>query len=80
MAARELLANPAMFSTEPGASLNCVRDWLDICTNIGVPFLSFHQHLMFMLDRVLGKSERRIFNRLTSESAVFDFLADRFDI
>uniref|UniRef100_A0A914VRZ7 tRNA-dihydrouridine synthase n=1 Tax=Plectus sambesii TaxID=2011161 RepID=A0A914VRZ7_9BILA len=79
MTARGLLHNPSMYAGEPITSEQCVRDWLDIATETGLHFAQFHQHLIFMLDKLLTKSERRVFNRLPSACAVMDFLENRFD-
>ena len=49
---------------------------VDIALQLGTPFQAFHQHLMFMLDNVMPKADRRIFNSLSSTSAVVDFLRD----
>jgi tRNA-dihydrouridine synthase 4 len=74
MSARGLLANPAMFAGYDSTPLQCVADWVDISTQLGIPFQAFHQHLMFMLDGVFSKAERRIFNSLSSTSAILDYL------
>jgi len=50
----------------------CVQ--MNIALQLGTPFQAFHQHLMFMLDNVMPKADRRIFNSLSSTSAVVDFL------
>lgn len=76
MAARGLLANPAMFTGAESTTLECLQDWVDIALQLGTPFQLFHQHLMFMLDGVMPKADRRIFNSLSSTSAVVDFLRD----
>jgi len=47
---------------------------------LGVGFQSFHQHLMFMLEGVMPKTDRRIFNSLSSTTAVIDYLNDYFDL
>ena len=52
----------------------CVQ--MNIALQLGTPFQAFHQHLMFMLDNVMPKADRRIFNSLSSTSAVVDFLRD----
>lgn len=76
MAARGLLANPAMFTGAESTTLECLQDWVDIAVQLGTPLQLFHQHLMFMLDGVMPKADRRIFNSLSSTSAVVDFLRD----
>jgi len=56
--------------------------WLqvDVALQLGTPFQLFHQHLMFMLDAVMTKADRRIFNSLSSTSAVVDFLRDCYGV
>jgi len=49
---------------------------VNVALQLGTPFQPFHQHLMFMLDGVMPKADRRIFNSLSSTSAVVDFLRD----
>ncbi|XP_075730072.1 dihydrouridine synthase 4 isoform X1 [Rhipicephalus microplus] len=74
MAARGMLDNPAMFSGFKHTPAHCVEDWLLLSAELGCPLTQFHHHLMFMLDHVLSRSEKRIFNALTSYSAVVDYL------
>ncbi|XP_070397291.1 tRNA-dihydrouridine(20a/20b) synthase [NAD(P)+]-like isoform X2 [Dermacentor albipictus] len=74
MAARGMLDNPAMFSGFKHTPAQCVQDWLQLSAELGCPLTQFHHHLMFMLDRVLSRSEKRIFNALTSYSAIVDYL------
>ncbi|XP_016402170.1 tRNA-dihydrouridine(20a/20b) synthase [NAD(P)+]-like, partial [Sinocyclocheilus rhinocerous] len=45
MAARGLLANPAMFAGYEETPLQCVWDWVDIAVEHGTPFTCFHHHL-----------------------------------
>ncbi|XP_048863870.1 tRNA-dihydrouridine(20a/20b) synthase [NAD(P)+]-like isoform X1 [Brienomyrus brachyistius] len=74
MVARGLLANPAMFAGYENTPLECVWDWVDIALEHGTPFTCFHQHLIYMLERVSSPAERRVFNALSSTSAVIDYL------
>ena len=53
---------------------------MDIALELGTQFQPFHQHLMFMLDSVMPKADRRIFNSLSSTSAVVDFLRDYYGV
>lgn len=78
MAARSLLNNPAMFSGEKYTPASCIQDWLDLSTSLGSHFTYFHHSLIFMLDHVLPRSEKRIFNVLSSTSAVLDYLRDTY--
>lgn len=74
MAARGLLTNPAMFAGYEETPLQCVWDWVDIAVEHGTPFTCFHHHLIYMLERITSQPERRVFNNLSSTSAVIDFL------
>eukprot|EP00095_Tigriopus_kingsejongensis_P005947 maker-scaffold316_size209483-snap-gene-1.39 protein:Tk05947 transcript:maker-scaffold316_size209483-snap-gene-1.39-mRNA-1 annotation:"trna-dihydrouridine(20a 20b) synthase" len=69
MAARGILANPAMFLGHPHTPTQCVEDWIRIALGVGTPFPCFHHHLAYMCERELSRSERRIFNLLSSTSA-----------
>ncbi|KAE8742126.1 hypothetical protein FOCC_FOCC012333 [Frankliniella occidentalis] len=80
MAARGMLANPAMFLGCATTPLTCVQDWVNISLDLGTIFNCFHHHLVFMLEHVLSKEERRIFNCLKTKSAVLDFLKDTYGI
>ena len=78
MAARGLLANPAMFAGYEDAPLECVWDWVDISIEQGTPFTCFHHHLIYMLERVSSQPERKMFNALSSTSAVIDYLQNTY--
>lgn len=78
MAARGLLANPAMFAGYEETPLQCVWDWVDIAVEHGTPFSCFHHHLIYMLERITSQPERRVFNNLSSTSAVIDFLRNTY--
>ncbi|KAG7459225.1 tRNA-dihydrouridine(20a 20b) synthase [NAD(P)+]-like [Solea senegalensis] len=54
MAARGLLANPAMFAGYDDTPLECIWDWVDISVEQGTPFTCFHHHLIYMLERFFG--------------------------
>ena len=43
-------------------------------------FQCFHHHLVFMLEKVLPKTKRRVFNNLQSFADVLDFLREHFGI
>ncbi|KAI4878064.1 hypothetical protein NFI96_011673, partial [Prochilodus magdalenae] len=78
MAARGLLANPALFAGYEYTPLKCVWDWVDIALEQGTPFTAFHQHLIYMLERITSQPERKIFNSLSSISAVTDYLHNTY--
>nr|XP_016849499.1 PREDICTED: tRNA-dihydrouridine(20a/20b) synthase [NAD(P)+]-like isoform X1 [Anolis carolinensis] len=80
MVARGLLANPAMFAGYEETPLECVQDWVHIALEHGTPFMCFHHHLMYMLERITSKQEKKIFNVLSSTSAVLDYLRDNYGV
>ncbi|XP_044264296.1 tRNA-dihydrouridine(20a/20b) synthase [NAD(P)+]-like isoform X2 [Tribolium madens] len=43
-------------------------------------FQCFHHHLVFMLEKLLTRSEKRIFNNLQSFRDVLSFIKDKFDL
>lgn len=78
MSARGILQNPAMFSGYSLTPRECVEEWLSIALSSNLYFLTFHHHLVFMLEKVLPKELRRTFNNLNSYQKVLDFLNDFF--
>ncbi|XP_075064906.1 tRNA-dihydrouridine(20a/20b) synthase [NAD(P)+]-like [Mixophyes fleayi] len=80
MAARGLLTNPAMFAEYEETPLACIQDWVDIAIEHGTPFTCFHHHLMYMMERITSKQEKRVFNVLSSTSAVLDYLKDFYGV
>ena len=80
MAARGILDNPAMYAGYNHTPLQCVQDWVDIAMTTGVTFTQFHHHLIHMLDRVTAKTEKRVFNTLTSTPAVLEYLSKNYRI
>ncbi len=74
MAARGLLANPAMFAGYDVTPIECISDWVEICMRDGTSFDYFHKVLGQMLPKVLTKAEMRYFNSLISTSSVVDYL------
>ncbi|KAG8439919.1 hypothetical protein GDO86_005910 [Hymenochirus boettgeri] len=80
MAARGLLANPAMFAGHEETPLACIQDWVNVALELGTPFTCFHHHLMYMLERITSKQEKRLFNVLSSTSAVLDYLSEHYGL
>ncbi|KAK3579343.1 hypothetical protein CHS0354_029635 [Potamilus streckersoni] len=80
MAARGMLQNPAMYAGHDETPLECVSDWLSLSMSSGTPFQLFHHHLMYMLEKVMSKAERRIFNTLSSTAAVLDYLQENYEL
>lgn len=55
----------------------------NICSNKKFPNLTyqcFHHHLVFMLEKVLPKCERKVFNSLNNFYDVFEFLYKKYNI
>ncbi|CAH3141600.1 unnamed protein product [Porites lobata] len=80
MAARGILNNPAMYAGYGVTPLECVADWINIALSLGTPFTNFHHHLMYMLEKVTSKAERRVFSELKSTAAVLDHLREYYSI
>ncbi|EDW90370.1 tRNA-dihydrouridine(20a/20b) synthase [NAD(P)+]-like [Drosophila yakuba] len=86
MAARGLLANPALFnSIYPDAKttpLSCVQQWLDIASAAGnnLLFQCFHHHLTFMWSAQIKRDLRVQFNSLGSKEQVVDFLKEHYNL
>ncbi|XP_053834227.1 tRNA-dihydrouridine(20a/20b) synthase [NAD(P)+]-like isoform X2 [Vidua macroura] len=80
MVARGLLANPAMFAGYEETPFQCIQDWVDIALEHGTPFTCFHHHLMYMMERITSKQEKKVFNVLSSTSAVLDYLNDHYGL
>ncbi|XP_010727018.1 tRNA-dihydrouridine(20a/20b) synthase [NAD(P)+]-like [Meleagris gallopavo] len=80
MVARGLLANPAMFAGYEETPLKCIQDWVDIALEHGTPFTCFHHHLMYMMERITSKQEKKVFNVLSSTSAVLDYLGHHYGV
>ncbi|EDW12284.1 tRNA-dihydrouridine(20a/20b) synthase [NAD(P)+]-like [Drosophila mojavensis] len=86
MAARGLLANPALFNSdyqlETATPKVCVQQWLDIAESAGhnLNFQCFHHHLSFMWNSTMKRALRVQFNSLGSKDQVLQFLAEHYDI
>lgn len=80
MSAGGILTNPTLFSGPSVTTLNCIQDWLDITSTIPTSFLTFHHHLVFMLEKVVPKTERKIFNVMQDKNSVLNFIEEYFGI
>lgn len=74
MSARGLLQNPTLFTGTEATTAACIKDWLDISLSYGASFTNLHHHLMFMLEHIMPKQERKLFNSYTSLASVIDHL------
>ncbi|KAG8198239.1 hypothetical protein JTE90_021496 [Oedothorax gibbosus] len=75
MSARGLLQNPSLFAGAEMTSSDCIQDWINISLSLGNSFTNFHHHLMYMLEGVMSKHERKLFNSYTSLACVIDHLS-----
>ncbi|XP_057332137.1 tRNA-dihydrouridine(20a/20b) synthase [NAD(P)+]-like [Microplitis mediator] len=80
MIAGGILKNPSIFSGSSVTPLSCIQDWLDITAAIPTKFLTLHQHLVFMLEKILPYDERLIFNNLKTSQSVYDFIDSYYNI
>ncbi|XP_030377095.1 tRNA-dihydrouridine(20a/20b) synthase [NAD(P)+]-like [Scaptodrosophila lebanonensis] len=86
MAARGLLANPALFNSKyPDEVLTpaeCMQQWLDIDSAAGknLHFQCFHHHLTFMWSSRMKRAQRMQFNSLSTKEEVYAFLAKHYDV
>ncbi|XP_021201008.3 tRNA-dihydrouridine(20a/20b) synthase [NAD(P)+]-like [Helicoverpa armigera] len=78
MAASGLLTNPALFSGATKTPLSCVKMWMDMKDKESdkITFQCYHHHLVFMLEKVLNKQEKQVFNHLKSFESVDVFLQE----
>lgn len=83
MAARGILSNPTLFSGKFSTTpIECVQHWLDICAeaNDRIAFPFFHHHLTFMMEKILRRKQRAVFNAFTRRHDVYEYLADVLDL
>lgn len=53
---------------------------VDISLSLGLPYQTFHHHLVEMLENSIPRSEKRVFNGLSSTSAVLTFLTEKYGV
>ena len=80
MTARGILSNPAMFSGYEYTPLECLKKWINISIETGTQFSCFHNHLIYMMDRMQSRADRKYFNSLGSTPAVIDFLNEKYNL
>ncbi|EDO46952.1 predicted protein [Nematostella vectensis] len=80
MAARGILSNPAMYAGYSVTPVECIKDWIDISLSLGTSFTIFHHHLLYMMEKITTKAEKRVFNSLKSTSGVLDYLRENYGI
>ena len=76
MAARGLLANPALFAGAPATPPAAVRAFARDAVDGGLPFAVGHRALAYMLEARLSRPARLHFNALPSYASALDFLDD----
>ncbi|VDL73562.1 unnamed protein product [Nippostrongylus brasiliensis] len=74
MAANGLLYNPAFFAGYDYTPASCVRDFLRLSADHGLPLHLFHQHLIYMLRDLTTPAQRRVFHELSSRPAIESYL------
>ncbi|TXT07169.1 hypothetical protein VHUM_03339 [Vanrija humicola] len=77
MAARGLLANPALFAGYTVTPQHAVENFVNLSTDYGFIFSLFHRHLAYMLEAHMYKPEKTYFNALASSAQVIDYLSGR---
>ena len=80
MSARGILDNPALYAGHTHTPLSCLQDWVELSLNTGVTFSTFHHHLLYMLDQCTSRTEKRVFNTLSSIPAVLDYLQEHYGL
>ncbi|WWC89370.1 uncharacterized protein L201_004293 [Kwoniella dendrophila CBS 6074] len=78
MAARGLLANPALFSNYSITPSHAISQFISISNSYGLIFPLFHRHLSYMLENnFTTRNEKVWFNSLSSSTAAIDWLENR---
>lgn len=83
MAARAILTNPTLFSGKYETTpIECVQEWLNIGAAAGenIAFQFFHHHFTFMMEKMLRKRQRAVFNSFTRRQPMYDYLDEMFDL
>ncbi|KAK2724287.1 hypothetical protein QYM36_000966 [Artemia franciscana] len=78
MSARGMLENPAMFFGYAKTPRECVKRYIEIAQLKEPRFMTFHHHLVFMLEKSLPKPKRKVFNNLRNKEAVLEFLSEHY--
>lgn len=79
MVAGGILNNPTLFSGTSKTPLACMKLWMNLknSSKDKITFQCYHHHLVFMLDKVLSKKEKREFNNLSTFESVDNFLYEK---
>ncbi|KAH7092836.1 FMN-linked oxidoreductase [Auriculariales sp. MPI-PUGE-AT-0066] len=76
MAARGLLANPALFAGFEHTPDDAIKRFLQLAVDYGLQFGLVHRHIAFMLESRLSRPGMKHFNSLLSVSALIDWLEE----
>lgn len=76
MAASGILTNPGLFSGANKTPLSCVKLWMEMkdMDIDRITFQCYHHHLVFMLEKVLSKQQKLVFNHLSTFEMVDQYL------
>ncbi|KAI5453565.1 tRNA dihydrouridine synthase [Naganishia albida] len=74
MAARGLLANPALFAGYSSTPKHAVENFVRLTMDYSLIYPLFHRHVSYMLEGTMNKYERLYFNSLDSHVTVVDYL------
>ncbi|XP_038210339.1 tRNA-dihydrouridine(20a/20b) synthase [NAD(P)+]-like [Zerene cesonia] len=76
MSASGILSNPAMFSGETITPMSCIMAWMNLKNISGdrISFQCYHHHLVFMLEKLLSKKQKQVFNYLSTFKDVDDYI------
>ncbi|XP_050681706.1 tRNA-dihydrouridine(20a/20b) synthase [NAD(P)+]-like [Leptidea sinapis] len=82
MAASGILTNPAMFSGAQKTPMKCVKLWMDYknLSSDNITFQCYHHHLVFMLEKILNRQQKQIFNYLSTFEEVDRYLFSVFGL
>lgn len=76
MAASGILVNPALFSGAKRTPMTCIKLWMNMKSMYQdkITFQCYHHHLVFMLEKVLTRQQKQVFNHLCTFESVDEFL------
>lgn len=78
MAASGLLTNPALFTGAKQTPYSCVKLWMEIKDQSAdrITFQCYHHHLVFMMEKVLTRKQRQVFNLLKDFESVDNYIKE----
>lgn len=80
MSARGILQNPALYAGFEKTPISCIEDWLNLSLPSELHFPVFHHHLIFMVEKILDKAHRRVFNALKDTPSVLKYLSEHLNV